>query len=454
MNRGVRLLLICMSPIFLAGGCERATSFHDELFNKGCRISEPFGNTSDSQQLAGGYLYNDQLGFIIRDCGDSLEIVFPDNDLNKEDKTVYAVARNVGNATWLFVKSRRGYIPVKLEQGSEQCEVLLVRNSLSNHVGDQRIRKWLQQNPSEKFYDHKVIKDDSLLFTRRLSVYYRFKCEKVSVSRIYEVRDSLRREAKKELFRATYTIEGYEKYAARYPNDPLLSIIEDNIINNCNTIRCVERFIAKFPESRHLELALQKLKTLQYEKAKRDAYRRAMETKTIADMDRFITEFPEGSKADSVYAVLIEKAGDISKEVVEQKWNEGKYNQAFRYLAIKSKYGVVEDMEWCAQRLAEYAWKSGDSEKLIQAEELLEHITMGKNGDARLTANTYLAFVKWYRGDMEEAIRIVDSKKGEVYVEPKVLLYRKRLKEDYKTVKDWKISFPQERSTWKAMKKK
>lgn len=438
----------------MAGSCERATNFHDELFNKGCRLDATFGNSTENQDLAGGYLYNNQLGFIIRNCGDSMEIVFPDIGLEKENKVAYAVARKVGSTTWLFVHAKRGYIPVKLVAGKKHCEVWVVRNAMSNHVEDQRLSKWLQQNPSERFYAHKVIKNDSLLFTRRLSVYYEFRCERVTVERIYAVRDSLRTEAKKELFKDIFTIEGYEKYAGKYPNDPLLSIIEDNIINNCNTIRCVERFIARFPESRHIELALQKLKTLQYEKAKNDAYRRAMETKTIADMDRFITEFPEGSHADSVYAVLIEKAGDISREVVERKWNEGKQNQAFRYLTIKSKYGTVEDMEWCAQKLAEYAWKSGELEKLNQAEELLEHITMGKNGDARLTANTYMAFVNWYKGNIEDAIRMVDSKKGEVYVAPKVLLYRKRLKADYNTVKSWKINFPQERSTWKAMRKK
>ncbi len=439
-------------------GCERISNLYKEFQNKGYRFKTLFGEQISPKDYLGAYVYNDEMCFVLKEDSGQLNVHFLENGLDETDRQQPCQIRSLGRSDWLFFqhKNNKEWVAVKLDQkSSNRLEVSLPRISLRSYVESPQFVAWLKDNPKRNIYKVNVMQGDSIVrYTRRIPVYLGYQFARISEERAYAIRDSLKRRAMKKLFAEKNSIEDYEACSKRFPNDPLLSIIEKNIYNQCGTSKCYERFIARFPNSRYVRLALQNMTDLEREKIERNEFRRARASGKMEDVDRYITSYPEGRYVDSAYVLIKTKAHDIAYAFIDNKWSTGNHEQAYRYAVYKLKYDPKVEADWCIRKLAFFGMQEKGAVHARETEELFAGLTLSQvDDDARLCAQTYWAFMAWYRGDKNACIMRLDAKIDEVYVKPKRTPFRKRLKDEYGIVKDWKVEFPAEKKTWKQIKR-
>lgn len=450
-------IFLALLSLLVLTGCERISNLYKEFQDKGYRFSDLFGEQISPKDYLGAYVYNEEMCFILKAEGEQLNVHFLENGLDETDRTKQCQIRSLGKSHWLFFqhKNKKEWIAIKLDlRSTNRLEVSLPRISLRSYVESPQFVEWLKDNPRRSVYKLDVKQGDSVRYTRRIPVYLGYQFTRISEDRAYAIRDSLKRRAMKKLFAEKNSIEDYEACSKRFPNDPLLSIIEKNIYNKCGTSKCYERFIARFPNSRYVKLALQNLTDLERDRIERNEFRRARASGKMQDIDRYISSYPQGRYVDSAYALIKNKANDIAYQFVDDKWASGSHEQAYRYAVYKLKYDPKVEADWCIRKLTYFSMQEKGAVHARETENLFAGLALSQvDDDARLCAQTYWAFLAWYRGDKDACIMRLDAKINEVYVKPKRTPFRKRLKEEYGTVKDWKVEFPNEKKTWKQIKK-
>lgn len=454
-------IVVSIMALFLIMSCNsEITDFFESIRDNGYRSTKALGseNIKVNDDFLGGYVYKSLPVIISKKSNYLYEINFLSTDLYKEDRIVEAHITKLGGFTFMNLKMGDYFCFLKFNiLFEEELQVDLVKSSLKEYVKETELKPWLAKNADEGIYKYK----DESGEPREMNAYYSFTFKKITTVRAYEIQKNELNAEKEGLFENCYSYSRYEELVELYPNEEFKIIGQYTLYKKCKTVYEYEAYISHFPNSSYAIRATAAIKQIKEEEARlllikqdRINYELASEENTIKGLEKYLkTRKTEVYVDTAMFQIqgLVEK---ITVEDIEWKWVGGEKELALQYIFYKIDYlEKLSDINWIIEHMSFYAIKIDSApmkeNTLVYMDKLFERkISI----DARLNLFMEKGFLLWSMGRNEMAINTFKLKINAKYL-IEGIYFKEKLKIRYKYYKDQNVLFPEQKSTWKKIKK-
>jgi hypothetical protein len=440
-----------LSFLFLFTGCKdrEITNFPDAIEKYGFKSSKPLSGkeTAVDNNLLGGYVYNSLPLILSRKDNYTYLITFLSTELDRADEAIEAHMTVIGDDQYLNLDLGNTYAFLKVVSTfNNSLQVKLLRNTIGTYVKD-NLKNWLVKNGGQE-----DIEDENGL---SVSIYYMFTFEKVTPERAKEIQAGQLLLKKTELFNSCADYVAYAALETRFPNDPMLTFARKNLLDKCSTIEDYNVFIARFAGDPLCEEAKKRIYDLNRRLADSLNYAGAIKTNTIAGYEQFISGSSTAAFKDSAKYRILNLVNAINEDNIEWKWTSEKRSEAIQYIFYKIDYtpGNI-NKEWYLKHLTLYCLLDTTKENKEKGLSYLDKMVQNNPSKDELL-NLYLSkgFLSWSLEKYDLALEVFKSKIGEVYTGEEKMIFRKKIKLQYKDYKQQRIFFPKEKETWKAIRK-
>jgi hypothetical protein len=400
------------------------------------------------KQLLGGYVYN-SLPVIISAKDDfTYQLTFLAVELDLEDVKVDANMSVINNDRYLNIDMGENYSFLKISSFfNNELEVKLLRNSIAPYVKPEQLKSWLEKHGREESFE-----PDSIA---SVDIYYGFSFNKITIEKAYQIQREQIHEKMVDLFNECKEYYCYDELQKRYPKEPLLAHVRENIFNKCKTIENYQNFINHFPEDALAEKAKSRIDGIKMFKADSVNFNFALKENTIDAFENFIDNSSTSVFRDSAGVYITALANRITENDIEWRWTGSSRTDALKLIYQKIDYSDQPlSQEWFQQHLTFYCLKLMQPDVTEKGLLYLDKLA-AKNPSKNEMLNLYLSkgFLLWSLDKTELSIEVLRSKIEDSYTGQNAFSFRNKLKLWYKDLKESDVVFPKEKITWKKIKK-
>jgi hypothetical protein len=446
------LALLLASSLAILFACKKGemVDFYTAIYRYGFKSAEPIAKKAikTDPQICAGFVYKSVPIVISAIDALTYKVSFLSVELDKPDMAVEAFMSEVNGGKYLNLNLGECYAFLKIgDLYNELLEVKLLRNNVAPYVEVPGLRNWLQKNgDKEEFigYDSAVI-----------SIYYGFTFEKITAERAYAIQAEELALRKAELFEGCFSYFSYDELEKKYPGDPLLTTARKNLLSACKNIPDYETFITRFPDDPLADEARTSIREIVTFRNDSTGFRQAEGVNTI---DAYLL-FRDGCKTacfmDSAMLRIRRLADGIGTEKIEWNWIAGYREEAIRLMFYKIDYSAQNyDVSWYAGNLALYCLRTNGGAFAGQGITYLDKLAAMKVTNNQML-DLYLSkgFLLWYTQKNDLAVELFRAKISENYEGEEGLTFRKALFARYGEYNELRIVFPEEKKTWKIIKK-
>lgn len=453
-----RLFFLFVSCIFLFSCNQEIVDFFEAIQDYGYRAAQPLGpkKLTANENLCGGYVYEELPVVISKKDEFTYEIKFLSVLLHKEDVVIEAHATLLGNYTFLNLDMGDYYcfMRTNLVPGQE-LQISLLKDALKQYIPQEKIKGWLESNPGETTYLYDPVNDYSL------DIYFSFAFERVTLEEAYRIQKYRLRIERLNLFENCESYEEYEELVRRFPGDEFIPIGQKALFDRCATIDQYNEFIAYFPNSEWVDDAKSRINYIieseqlaKYLAIDKQAFELAQKENTIDAWESFKLTANTNAYRDSANQKIGFLASGITKDNVEWKWTNGESEKAFQLLFYKVDYLKNQlDSDWIVELLGFYALKYNQPEMTQKVMHYFDVLVEKRiAGDNFLNLYLYKGFLLWSLDQADNALRTFELKLDDVYEDGSVP-FKEQIKIKYAYFKEQGLVFPNEKETWKRIKK-
>ena len=460
--RGLMLGLISLFFAFVSCN-DKITDLFEAIRDYGYRLEKPLGpkSTKIDQDLIGGYVYEGLPVIIEEQSSTTYSIKFLTTSLYKEDRVIDGHLTKLGNYTFLNLDMGDYYCVAKSVLSPDgYFRVSLVRNSLDSKIPENELKSYLTKHGGDDTYVYK----DSDGTQREKSVYSTFSFERVTPAKAYQIQEEELYSHKTQLYEDCKTIKKYQRLEELFPPDKsLVKLGHLSNLENCESFEDVELFMETFPNSPIYDLALEKVKQLKTDQLMQEWYQldsiafyNAKEDGSISAYQEFLKD-PKTEIFNERALNAIEKlANKITHEDIEWKWTNGEAELATQLIFYKIDYSNLtdDDFTFLTDRLTYYSLKKLDRK---WREAVINYfgkmVAKDPGHDALLDIYMGKGFVLWSLPQLDLVVRTFKSQINEDYIRDGIN-FKSAFKAKYKFyAKEEGIDFPEQKSTYKKIKK-
>ncbi len=445
------ILVASLIVFALTSSCgKEIRDFFKAIEKYGYKSKEPLSkkNIAVDMQLLGGYVYNSLPVIISKKDDFTYQLTFLAVELDLEDVKVDAHMSIINEDRYLNIDMGENYSFLKISSFfNNELQVQLLRNSIEPYVTPAKLRWWLEKHGREDSFA-----PDSVA---PVDIYYGFLFNKITVDKAYQIQREQIHEEMTRLFTACKDYYTYDELEKRYPNEPLLASARENIFNKCNTIEAYQAFVKKFPGDVLAERALSRIQEIKMFKADSVNFIVAAKQNTIEAYEGFINNSSTAVFRDSAGVNITLLANRITENDIEWRWTGSSRSDALKLIFQKIDYADKPlSPEWYQQHLTFYCLKLQQPDVTEKGLLYLDKLAQ-KNPSKNEMLNLYLSkgFMLWSLDKTALAVEVFRSKIEEWYTGDGAVAFRTKLKLWYKDLKESDIGFPQEKATWKKVRK-
>ncbi|MEI6853800.1 MAG: hypothetical protein WCL06_13220, partial [Bacteroidota bacterium] len=424
--------------------------FFKAIDHYGYKAKDPLSKKTVTvdKQLLGGYVYN-SLPVIISAKDDfTYQLTFLAVELDLEDVKVDAHMSVIKNDRYLNINMGENYSFLKISSFfNNQLEVSLLRNSIEPYVKPENLKSWLEKHGREQSFAPDSVSS--------VDIFYGFAFNKITVEKAYQIQREQIHEKMVDLFNGCKEYYCYDELEKRYPNEPLLAEVRENIFNKCKTIENYQVFINRFPGDALSEKAKSRIAEIKMFKADSVNFTFAVKQNTIDAYENFINNSSTSVFRDSAGAFVTALANRITENDIEWRWTGSSRTDALKLIYQKIDYSDQPlSQEWYQQHLTFYCLKLMQPDVTEKGLTYLDKLA-AKNPSTNEMLNLYLSkgFLLWSLEKIDLSLEVFKSKINETYTGDNGISVRTRLKLWYKDLKGSDIIFPKEKATWKKIRK-
>ncbi|MBI3134282.1 MAG: hypothetical protein HYZ14_06350 [Bacteroidetes bacterium] len=459
MNQGFKKLIVLLFiPVFLLSCKQEIVDFFEAIQDYGYRSLQALGpkKIPVNENLLGGYVYQDLPVIISKKDETTYQIKFLSVLLYKEDAVVEAHATQLGTSTFLNLAMGDYYcfMRVNLIMGQE-LQIELLKDALKEYVPQDKIKGWLEQHPGETTYTYDKENDYSM------DIYFSFVFEKVTIQEALRIQENRLRMERKELFENCSDYSEYEELVKLYPNDEFINLAVLSLYENCKTIEAYKAFIAYFPKSdlvddaeEQIQYIIETERLAEYMAIDQKAFEQTLKTNTIDAYESFKATANTNAYRDSATVHIGLLASKITRDEVEWKWTNGESEKAFALLFYKIDYlKDISEASWIVDILTLYTLKYNQPEmsrKTLHYFDVLVELKI--RGDNFLNLYLGKGFILWSLNEIEPAVKTFELKLYDIY-DADGSTFKEHIKTSYAYYIDQGITFPDQKNTWKRIKK-
>lgn len=452
-------LSLFVLAVFLVSCNQHIIDFFEAIQDYGYRSQQPLGpkKVPVNDNLLGGYVYDELPVIISKRDNYTYEIKFLSVLLYKEDAIIEAHATQLGTSTFLNLAMGEYYCFMRVNLiMNQQLQIELLKDALKEYVPQEKIKSWLEKNPTTSLYEYQENGEDY-----SMEVYFSFLFERVTIQEALRIQENRLRLARMELFQDCSSYGDYETLVKMYPNDEFTGLAIRSLFNRCETIEDLREFIAYFPETdlaadaeARIREIIETQRNEEFLALDKRAYDKAKAENTIDSYEAFLTVANTKNYRDSANNCIAALSSSITRNDVEWKWTNGESEKAFKLLFYKTDH-LKDPLEagWIIELMTLYTLKYGQPEmgrKVLTYFDLL--VSRKISGDDFLDLYTGKGFILWMLGENELCIKTFELKMSDVYEETGQS-FKDHLKITYENYTAQGIVFPDQKNTWKQIKK-
>ena len=455
-----RIVFGILALFFMVSCNNEISDFFESIRDNGYRSTKPLGpeKVKVDDAFLGGYVYKSLPVIISQKTNYLYEINFLSTNLYKEDRVVEAHITKLGGFTFMNLKMGDYFCFLKFNiLYEEELEVDLVKSGLKKHITETQLKSWLSKNADKGQYQFKDEDGEE----REMNAFYSFTFKKITTARAFEIQKGELNSAKEALFKDCYSYSRYDELVALYPEEEFKIIGQYSLFKKCSTLYEYETYITNFPNSKFSIEAEKEIERIKEEEARRLLiekdrinYELASEENTIESLEKYLeirkTEFYVDTTMFQIKG-LVQK---ITVEDIEWKWVGGEKERALQYIFYKIDYvEKLSDINWIIEHMSFYAIKL-DSVEIKEKTLAYMDILFERNisADARLNLFMEKGFLLWSMGKNDMAVNSFGLKINSKY-QMKSITFKENLKIRYNFYKEKNKLFPEQKGTWKRIKK-
>jgi hypothetical protein len=445
------LFVFLLTIFLLTTSCgKEIRDFFKAIEKYGYKSKEPLSKKSVAvdKQLLGGYVYNSLPVIISEKDKFTYKLTFLSVELDLVNAEVEAFMSEINNSHYLNINMGDSYAFLKVSSViNNELPVKLLRNSLDSYVKPENLNAWLQKHGNEEEYTPEN--------QSSIDIYYSFVFKKVTIDKAYQIQKELLHQKMVELFGSCKDYFTYDQLEKRYPDEPLLTIARENIFNNCKTIETYQGFITRFPNDILAEKAKEKIDEIKMFKADSVNFNAAIKQNSIDAYQSFLNNSSTSVFKDSANVIITSLANNITENDIEWRWTGSSKTDALKLLFQKIDYSDQPlNSIWYQQHLTFYCLKLQQPDITEKGLLYLDKLAT-KNPSKNEMLNLYLSkgFLLWSLEKIDLCIEVFHSKIEDSYTGDNAVSFRYKLKSWYKDLKGSDVVFPNEKATWKKIKK-
>jgi hypothetical protein len=452
IKRCCLLFAILSTTAMIMGACKggEITDFFEAINRYGYKSTEPLGvkNVKVDTMLMGGYVYNSVPVIISRKDPYTYLVKFLSIELDVADVEVEAHMTLINGSKYLNLNLGHDFAFLQVGNNVDNMlEIKLLRNTISPYVKNEDLKGWLQKNGNNEEY---TTSEDY-----EITIWYTFIFEKVSIQKALQVQAVELEKRRTELFEGCYTYFTYNELEKKYPGDPLLKTARENIFSACKTIDEFNEYILHFPDDPLCEKARIRIKEIMVYKNDSTNYNIALAANDIRDYLSFIDKCKTPAFKDSAQQKTGILADGITVESIEWKWTSGERKEALQLIYNKIDYSKNEiELAWYQEHIALYCLSIADIGTTEIGMSYLDKLVERKP-ERNILLDMYISkgFMLWSMENTEQAIEVFRLKINDIYDGTEAIPFKKALATRYQSYKDQGLVFPDEKKTWKRIKK-
>lgn len=455
----VKSLFCCAVLLIVSVSCKREIiDFFEAIKDYGYRSHQPLGpkKIAVNEELLGGYVYDNLPVVISKKDAQTYRIEFLSVLLYKENAIVDAHATQLGPSTFLNLQMGDYYCFMKVNLILNQSlQIDLLKESVKQHIPEDKIKTWLTAHPGETQYHFTENNEE-----QSTELYFNFTFSKITVDEALRIQAERLRLARKYLFENCKSYESYENLIAKYPNDEFTALAVQSLFDRCETIADYEKFATYFSKDVLAENAKSRIAELKEEQRQQElmaldkrSFEIAKTTNTIEGYVEFKSTCNSKTYIDSADYSIAALARDIKKDQVEWKWTNGESQVALQFLYYKIEFMQGKtDVPWIIELLTLYTLQHNNATSTATSLVYIDKLAnKGISSDDFLNLYISKAFLFWLQGDFDACLKTVELKLQDSFESGE--MFKDVLKSRYESYVNKGISFPEQGTTWKKIKK-
>lgn len=447
--------LVCIS-------CQEMTyeSIYRAIKKKGHIDTSPLSGESTpvNKDLLGAYIYKKEFPVIVSKVNtNTYSFTFLTTSLSTEDVVFEAHPTRIQSIEYLNIHLYNSFAFMKVSDiDGNNLRIGLISRQIYHELKNKDLKTWLKANPKTeeitvKWEDY-VNEEGTDSYQQ--SVYQYFSLQKITQERAYEIQKKALEDAKRHRFTGCTSITEYIDLKERYPEeDELLKLAATNLYTQIGTKEDYLQFIqyVHYPDlTAKAKKAIANIEI--YERAQKE-YQNAKEKNTIQAYENFLQNSHTQFFQDSAMLQIKELASKIEPKQIEWAWTSNEKEMAFKLIFYRLKFAAdTIDLDWYPQKITLYSLSSDEKKLKQKGQTCLDLcVDLTENKDQLLNLYLYKGFILWSSGEYDTALQLFREKTKENYQDGST--FKSKLKTSYKAFQQQGIVFPEQKNTWKKIKK-